>query len=215
MTAPRPRCVLSILICALTAFAQDSIAGPILPTALGTLASTQDAWPAPTGTHIHDTTRVEVGDFRGFEEERGVVEFDLTGYESMDSATLSFGIAFTFGVDFPIDVFAYEGSNGIEVSDYSAPSVGYIGTILSTQLFAGSELHFDISSLLDGAIPSGRLGIRLQAAGFPGVDDRDPVFDNFRLESNPVPEPGSIFLFGTAAAGVLARWRRRAGDHKR
>jgi hypothetical protein len=206
-------CLGLVFIVALLGASRDALADPMLPSTSGTIAST-GSWPIPMGSHIHHIDRVEVGDFRGFEEERGVVEFDLAGQDAPGTATLSFTLAFFFGTAFDIDLFAYQGNNQVDVSDYGAPSLGYIGRVSSSQLVLGNLLSFDVTSVFTDALLNGALGIRLQAAGFPGTDDRDPVFESFRIDTTPapVPEPATLFLFGAGAASLLARRRRKTAS---
>lgn len=203
-------CLGLLTVLAVLGMSRDALADPILPSTSGTVASSA-SWPVATGTHIHQLDHVEIGDFRGFEEERGVVEFDLSGQSAPGTATLSFTLAFFFGTAFDIDLFAYQGNNQVDISDYAAQSVGYIGRISSSQLVLGNQMQFDVSSVFTDALLNGALGIRLQAAGYPGEDDRDPVFADFRIDTAPapVPEPATLFLFGAGAVSLLARRRRQ------
>jgi hypothetical protein len=74
---------------------------------------------------------------------------------------------------------------------------------------------FDPSNTLLGTVTSSKALIGLS---FPRIarvtfddqnDGRGFVLDNFTFSATPVPEPGSLLLFGTGAGALLARLRVR------
>lgn len=106
-----------------------------------------------TGTHFHSSTagdygnpagKAEVGRF-GSEEVRGLSEYDLTGLSNSPTAFVSFEVFQAGGLfagtnDFPftgsITVFAYDGNNAEDESDYQAASIGASADSLGIRLAA-------------------------------------------------------------------------------
>ncbi len=191
-----------------------------------------------TGTHYHSNTggaygnpagKAEVGRYSS-EEVRGLSEYNLAGLTASPSAFFTFNVYKAGGLfsgtnDFPftgsITIYAYQGNNAENISDYEAASVGTIGSFSTSGLAVGNILSFDFTTIFNNAIGAGwnSLGIRLQAVP---LNDRGAwTFDNFRLTSDnlcspgvncggeKVPEPATLALLALALGGTLAAARRR------
>jgi hypothetical protein len=205
-----------IAVAALLAFSSPSFAASILPSAKNTIAPAGFAWGTPgaaVGNHFH-SGMVNAGEM-GVEEERGLVEFDLTAQSLVTSATLTFENApyltccvGVTGGSYTIGVFAYTGNNSITLSDYSAVGT-LLGTFSTAGLIVGTPFSYDVSALFNANV-GGSLGIRLQALSEPGQTSY--TFDKFQINTTagaPVPEPGTLLMLGSGLAGVVARCRRR------
>ena len=186
-----------------------------------------------TGTHFHSNTggafgnpagKAEVGSY-GTEEVRGLSEYNLTGLSTASSAFVTFNVFKAGGLfagtnDFPftgtINVFAYQGNNLEDISDYQATNVGSVGSFSTSGLLVGDILSFDILSIFNTAIANdwSSLGMRLQMANWT-IENRGAwTFDNFRLtttddSSNNVPEPATLLLLGAGLLGIAGAYRRK------
>ena len=131
------------------------------------------------GTHFHSSTggefgnpagKAEVGGFFGNEEVRGLSEYNLTGLTAGGPAFVTFNVFNTDGLfgqgggAFDIDVFAYQGNNSEDWSDWQAPTTAFIGTFNTGGLNIGNIVSFNVATALDVAISNGdtSFGIRLQ-----------------------------------------------------
>lgn len=171
-----------------------------------TFAAASSSLNQTTGTHFHSSTagdygnpagKAEVGRF-GSEEVRGLSEYDLTGLSNSPTAFVSFEVFNAGGLfggtnDFPftgsITVFAYNGNNTEDESDYQAASIGTVGSFSTSGLVVGNTLSFDITTIFNNLIDASAdsLGIRLAAIPLPS--DGAWTFDGFRLTSENLTTP--------------------------
>jgi len=191
-------------------------AAPITLSASNTVAPNGFAWGAAgaaTGNHFHNGM-VNAGEM-GVEEERGMVEFDLSAQGIVGSALLTFQNAQfrtccvgVTGGSYTIGVFSYLGDNAIALTDYQAPGV-LIGSFSTAGLVVGTPFSFDVTAAFN-ANAGGSLGIRLQALSEPGQTSY--TFDNFLIDTSaaaPVPEPSTMLLVATGVVGAAVHYRRR------
>ncbi|MEW5687572.1 MAG: PEPxxWA-CTERM sorting domain-containing protein [Pseudomonadota bacterium] len=187
------------------------------------------------GDHFHSNTggafgnpagKAEVGRYSS-EVVKGLSEYSLAGLTNQTSAFVTFGVFKEGGLfagtnDTPftgnIRVVAYQGNNTEDLSDFSAASVGDVGSffVSAALVDVGDIFSFDITAIYNNAIDLGwtSLGIRLE---------QDPVqsasqawtFDNFRLTTDNqttggIPEPGTwaLMIGGFGIAGTALRRRR-------
>lgn len=183
------------------------------------------------GNHFHSSTggdfgnpagRAEVGDY-SCEETRGLSEYDLTGLGAAASAFVTFDVDMLAGLfpgvnDFAyvgdIDIFAYQGNNAEDISDFNAASTGMVGTFSTTGLAVGNTLSFDITAIYNAAIAAmdSSLGImlRIADAGNGGAI----TFLDFRLttddQTSAVPIPAAAFMFPLGIAALRMARRKKA-----
>lgn len=229
ITASRTLAIAALAACTSMASAQT-----ITPGFTFSVASAGNA-PA-TGTHYHSNTggafgnpagKAEVGSFSS-EECRGLSEYNLATLTPATSAFVTFDVYRAGGLfngvnNFPfigdINIFAYQGNNTEDISDYHAASTGFIGTFNTSGLVVGSVLSFDITSIFNQAIADNwiSLGIRLQIAPGTNTGGGAWTFQDFRLtannQTNIIPTPtaalaGASTLIGLGALGGLRRRRR-------
>ena len=190
------------------------------------------------GGHYHSNTggafgnpagKAEVGRYSS-EVVYGLSEYSLAGLTNSPNAFVTFDVFKAGGLfsgvnDSPftgtISIFAYQGNNAENLEDFSAPSVGTVGSFFVSPGTAdvGDIFSFDITPIFNDAITNGwsSLGIRLQQ------DPQLPAsqawtFDSFRLTSenlttNPgaVPEPATwaLMIAGFGFIGGAMRRQRR------
>lgn len=212
MTSQRLTSVLTGL--ALSVVTTPAMAAAILPSAKGTVASNA-SWPAPpgSGNHFH-FGMINAGEM-GVEDERGLVEFDLSAQGLWASVMLSFDNApfqtccvGVTGGSYTIGVFAYTGNNAVSFGDFDVAGT-LIGSFSTAGLTVGTPFSFDVTAAFN-LHAGGSLGIRLEALSEPGQTSY--TFNNFQLDTSavaPVPEPATLLLLGAGLAGGVIRRRQR------
>ena len=212
----------------------------VLPASAQTITngftfSVASAGGAPaTGTHYHSNTggsfgnpdgKAEVGMYSS-ETVRGLSEYNLAGLTSSPTAFVTFDV-FKAGGLFagvndtpftgPITIYAYQGNNLEDISDYQAPAFATIGSfnVSPGTTMVGSIFSIDITSAFNQAISNNwsSLGIRLQANSLTA--SQAWTFQDFRLTSNNqttggVPEPATwaMMIVGFGAIGTTLRRRK-------
>lgn len=173
-----------------------------------TFAVASDGSDNTTGTHFHSSTAGDYGNPAGkaevgrysIEEVRGLSEYDLASLSTSPAAFVSFEVYKAGGLfagtnDFPFDgsitVFAYDGNNAEDESDYQAASIGTVGSFSTSGLVVGNTLSFDITTIFNNLIGASAdsLGIRLAATPLPTGGAW--TFDGFRLTSENLTTPPS------------------------
>ena len=175
-----------VLICLFMATAAN--ADPITNGFTFAVASGSDT---TVGNHYHSNTggsfgnpagKAEVGRY-STEEVRGLSEYSLSGLTNASSAFVTFNVfkqggLFAGANDFPftgnINVYAYQGNNTENISDYEATSLGLVGSFGTAGLLVGNVLSFDITSYFNAAIAASdtSLGIRLAAVPLNTTGER-------------------------------------------
>ncbi|ROS05143.1 putative secreted protein [Sinobacterium caligoides] len=183
------------------------------------------------GDHFHSDTggdfgnpagKAEVGSFEN-ETVRGSSEYDLSNLALTSSAFVTFDV-FTLGglfagsndfsFDGTINVFAYEGNNLEDISDYQATATASVGSFSTISLNVGDTLSFDITTVYNDYVAASdpSLGIRLQISDDTITGGGAVTFDTFRLTVNDqtsvVPVPASVWLFGSALLGLVGVRRK-------
>jgi hypothetical protein len=207
---------LPVAVLALSLVSTPGWAATILPVVTRTIASPA-AWPAPPGTADHNHgTMVNAGEM-GVEDERGIVEFDLSAHGTQAAVLLEFdNAAFqtcclptgVSGGSYTVGVYAYAGDNAWSVSDFDALGT-LVGSFSTAGLTVGTPFSFDVTAAFN-ANAGGSLGIRLQALTEPAQTSY--TFNNFTLDTDPpatVPEPGTMLVLAAGVAAAVVRNRGR------
>jgi len=186
------------------------------------------------GSHFHSSTggvfgnpagKAEVGSYSS-EEVRGLSEYNLTGLTASPFAFVTFDVFALAGLfsgtndflyDGTISVDAYLGNNAENISDFTAASLGSVGTFGTAGLQVGDVLSFNITSIFNTSIgnSSASLGIRLTRLG--AGNGGAVTFDDFRLTTDnqstvpTVPVPASLPLLMAGVAGLGLLRRRKQG----
>ena len=204
-----------------------------------TFAVASGSGEAATGTHFHSNTggvygnpagKAEVGKYSG-ETVHGLSEYDLTGLTKSPTAFVTFDVYKAGGLFAgvndtpfagPITIYAYQGNNLEDISDYQAAPFATIATFNvapgTTKL--GDIFSFDITSAFNSAITNGyaSLGIRLEADRLDA--SQAWTFQDFRLTSDNetmggVPEPTTWMLMLVGFGAVGGALRRRPAEARR
>lgn len=162
-------------------------------------SETPGGWPDDIPHHWHSddgdtygtgTDWMEVGeccDDGNFEEVRGMVEFDLSGAFTADSARVEVQVAKLGGLwdqigpgDFTIEVYTYQGNNAEDISDYNIAAT-LLTSFGTSGLSVAQILQFDVTAAFNAAVGAAdtSFGVRLQAASEPS--DAAVVFGNAAL----------------------------------
>jgi hypothetical protein len=161
-------------------------------------------------------TTVEILNFPGSFQDRGVIEFSIATLTSpVGSATLNLTRSITSGLPAPItfDVFGFTGDGVLTLGDYALTTFN----LGSVNYFDELTVDFDVTSFINSQIA---LSDALQFSGILLVWGSAPSgeFIVFGHTGNPfptltvseAPEPSTLALFATGLAllGFLG-WRRR------
>ena len=224
---------MAIAFCALAGMSMAPASAATITNGF-TFAVASGCGDTSAGNHFHSSTggdfgnpagRAEVGSFGGAdcEEVRGLSEYDLAGLGAAASAFVTFDVDLLGGL-FPgdndflytgmIDIFAYQGNNAEDVSDYQAASTGFVGSFSTAGLSIGDTLSFDITTIFNTAIAAmdNSLGIMLRIADAP--NGGAITFLDFRLttddQTSAVPIPAAALMFPLGIAALRMARKKKA-----
>jgi hypothetical protein len=160
----------------------------------------------------------------GFTQQRhsAIVEFDVAALSGVRVASWLTGTI--QANDFldtgrrDIGAVVFPGNGDVDVLDFSAAG-SHVGSVSYHPTPFGADYHvafsFNLTIPLQRLIDSGAsdIAVRFEGLNFqaPSVlSTPDCCFSPTQLHVTPVPEPGTLLLFGTGAAGLIASRHRRA-----
>jgi len=136
--------------------------------------------------------------------------FDFGAITSVSNATLTWNFGSLYGGSGPASITLYAGN---DASGTITTSDRFMGSAVSTFTVSGGELEsFNVTAFVNSALLSGEyFAVRLEATvppssltGYYGGQFLTPS-----LTVNPVPEPGTLIMFGSGFIGLAGVLRRK------
>lgn len=195
----------------------------LMPDADGYLV---DYWRDGTIDYISETSYVDILNQRvspSFSaEEQGILEFDISGLSGpVSSAFLDLDIMYSLipsGYPATLGFYSYAGDGAISGSDHG------MGTLINLYDYNGEpNIQMDVTAPLQNLVNDNEnfMGFNLRMETAPALGVTAPNVITFNsleyprsallniVESNVVPEPGTLFLIGAGLMGLVSGRKRK------
>ena len=173
--------------------------------------------------------KAEVGNFGSIETVAGLSEYNLTGLSAASNAFVTFDVFSLSGLfrgnsfQGNINVFAYQGNNLEDFSDFQAPSIGSVGSFSTIGLTTSDTISLDITRF--SMQRSLRIRV-LSASGYwlrPRMEPRWPssILADIQIPTVAVPGPiagaglPALLALGASCGRGVARAERKPGQRSK